>query len=282
MLISPKRSVFYEILSAAIDDLLEYGFDSKERLDMWLKKLASAAYGTLIPESVLERALKDTLQRVFERSVKPGKLMQVHPGVSQFTLAQVKPALRAELDRRILASANLIRLNREASVARTLQRFAGWASSIPSGGTEVAKRREVKQEIRRGISGLPFEERRVVGDQGMKLVAAVNNIIAIDGGAIALIWHHVMERGHGYQPRPEHVARNGKVYVLRDNWAIQKGFMKLAGAQYYDEVTAVGEEISCRCSAEFLYTLRDLPETMLTAASKEALLEARKTIRRFA
>lgn len=274
-----KGGGFYEVLNAAITDLMEHGFDSQERLDSWLQKLSAAARQSLIPEGVLQRSLTDALNQVYWRNVGGSKLMKAHPGVSQFTLEMIKPKLRAELDRRILASASLIKLNREASIARTLQRFAGWASSVPIGGTEIAKRKEIKQTIRRGIAGLSFEERRVVADQGHRLTAAINDIVATDGGAIAFIWRHVMERGHGYQPRPDHVKRNGKVYLLRESWARERGFVKPGPAGYSDEITQPAEEISCRCSAEYLYTLRDLPPGMLTAAGKAALMEARVAIK---
>jgi hypothetical protein len=270
------RTEFFAVVTAAVDDLLENGFDSQERLDMWLERIQAAARRALISERDLTRTLQNTLGQIYERTTRTAKLIKAHPGVSQFTIELIRPKLRAELDRRILASANLIKLNRDASIARTLKRFAGWATSIPIGGTEVGQRKETKELIRKGISALPFEERRVIIDQGHKLTAAVNDIVAQDGGAIALIWHHVMERGDGYDPRPEHVARNGKIYVLRDNWAIKEGLMKLAGAIYYDTITAVSEEVYCRCTAEYLYALRDLPAEMLTAKGRLALASARK------
>ena len=241
------RAEFYRILTAAIEDLTDHGFDSQVRLEEWLERLRRAAAASLVPEHVLERNLKDVLERVYRRTVEGLKLIQMHPAVSRYTLERVKPKLRAELDRRIMASANLIRLNRQASIERTLQRFAGWATSIPIGGTEVTKKREEQRRIRRGIAGLSFEERRVTIDQGHKLVAAINDIVAQDGGAIALTWRHVNEGPPAYDARPNHVARDGHIFVLRDNWAMQKGLMKLAGRKYYDQVTAVGEEPFCRC-----------------------------------
>ena len=274
------RSKFYEILNDAIADLLINGFDSKDRLEHWLDRLSVAAQNALIPESVLERALRSQLAKVYERTVKTGSVMRRHPGIEAFTIERIKPSLRAELDRRILASASLIKLNRKASVQRTLQRFAGWATSIPIGGTEVAQREEAKKSIRRGIAGLPFEERRVIINQGHKLAAAINDIIARDGGAIILIWHHVMERTPGYQPRPEHVARNGVIFVLRDSWAIKAGLIKLDGHQYYDQVTAVGEEPFCRCFAQYRYNLQDVPEGMLTAKGRDELKRVRAQLRR--
>lgn len=269
---------FYEVLNEAIDDLLEYGFDSEERLNRWLTLLAQAMRGSLVPEKTLQRALRDVLERTFKKYATPAALLRLHNGIEAFTLKQIQPKLREELDRRIFASANLIKLNRQASIQRTLQRFAGWATSVPRGGTEAQTRKSAKEEIKRGIGALPFEERRVVIDQGHKLVAAINEIVAVDGGAIAAIWRHVPERRPAYDARPQHVARHGKIYLLRNSWARTRGFVK-GGAGLTDEVTQPGEEIFCRCFWEFLYTLRDLPTDMLTTKGKEALLEARATIR---
>lgn len=273
----PKRprDLFYETLTAAISDLMEHGFDSQQRLDEWLRKLETAARAMLVPESVLQRSLRDMLSRVYERTVEGDVLTNRHSGISQYTLASIKPKLRAELDRRILASANLIRLNRESSIQKTLQRFAGWATSIPIGGTDVADRAEAKKNIRRGIAGLSFEERRVIIDQGHKLSSAINDIVAMDGGAIAAIWRHVREGG-GYQARPEHEKRNGTVFVIRDNWALRKGLMKLAGAKYTDQIEAPAELPFCRCAYEYLYALRSLPTEMLTKKGVEALVLTRQ------
>jgi hypothetical protein len=273
-----SREIFYQVLSAAIDDLMEHGFDSQERLDRWLFQLREAARHALVPEAVLVRALSDSLGMVFRRSTTDRKLLQMHPGISQFTINNIKPALRAELNRRIQASASLITLNRDASIARTLQRFAGWGSSVPIGGTEVAKRKEVKQTIRRGIAALPFEERRVVIDQGHKLVAAINDIVATDGGAISMTWKHVHESSQAYQPRPEHVARDGKVFLIRGSWAHKQGLVKPTHG-YTDEIEAPAELPFCRCTGVYGFTLRDLPSSMLTAKGASHLAQARAQLR---
>jgi hypothetical protein len=269
------KEKFYEVVTAAIADLSECGFDSQARLDGWLRRLEAAARQALVSEQVLQEALKAALVGTYRRLLEGG-LARRHRGIDQYTLASIKPKLRAELDRRILAAAGLIRLNREASVARTLQRFAGWATSIPLGGTEVPRRREATRSVRKGVAALPFEERRVIVDQSYKLVSAINDLVATDGGAIAAVWRHVKEAN--YDARPEHLARDGKVFVLRDNWALKKGYMKLSGARYMDQVTAPGEEIFCRCRYEYLYTLRDLPGRMLTERGRVALAQARHTL----
>jgi hypothetical protein len=275
-----SREAFYQVITAAINDLLEHGYDSQQRLDQWFQRINQAARQSLIPESVLNRSLQDMLLKVFNRTVGGEALLKRHPGVSQFTLQSVKPKLRAELDRRILASANLIKLNREAAIQQTLQRVAAWATSIPIGGTEVAKRAEIKKTVRRGIAGLGFRERRVIVDQGHKLAAAINEIVAVDGGAIAGEWHHVIEGPPSYDSRPDHVARNKKVYLIRGSWAHKEKLVKPGPAGHTDQITAPGEEVYCSCWYTFLYNLRDLPTAMLTKKGAEKLAEVRAQIRR--
>lgn len=275
------RPNFNAVLSEAIADFLECGFDSQKRIDHWLQKLEVAARASLVPEAVLQRQLKDALTRTYLRLVEGKKLISLHPGISKFTLAAIKPKLRAELDRRILASADLIRLNRKKSIEQTLQRFAGWATSIPIGGTRAIAKGESSLAIKRGLSGLPFEERRVIIDQGHKLTAAVNDILAVDGGAIAMRWHHIKEASDAYTPRPEHEARDGKIYLIRNNWALKKGLMKPAGRKYTDEVTAPAQEPFCRCTGQYIYNLRDLPAEMITQKGREELERVRAQIARF-
>ena len=273
----PPRNNFYQVLSNAIADLTEHGFDSQQRLDDWMQRLEVAARASLVLRSVLENALREALTRVFERSTTTANLLKTHKGISQYTLQIVKPKLRAELDRRILAGVSLIKLHRETAVQQALGRLAGWATSIPIGGSNVVNKTEEAAAVRRSIAGLSFIDRRVVIDQGHKLSAAISEIVAVDGGAIVGKWRHVMEGG-GYQARPEHVARNNHIYVLRDNWAMQQGLMKLAGRQYYDEITAAGQEVYCRCTVVWMHALRDLPPEMLTNKGRDELARVKAVI----
>lgn len=269
-----SRRRFYQIVAAAIADFTEYGFDSQERLERWLAELRRAALAALVPEHALEELLKASLGRAFRAATSAVVLQEKHRGIEPFKLEQIRYGLHAELRRRILSSANLIRLHREASVERTLQRFAGWASSIPAGGTRAVNRSETAEHVRRSIAGLPFEERRVIIDQGHKLVASVNDIVARDGGAIAMVWHHVKEGPPAYAARPEHVARNGKIFVIRDNWALKDGLMKLAGRPYLDEVDQPAEAPFCRCSGRYLYVPSALPPEMWTAKGRALILRS--------
>ena len=268
---------FYQVLTAAVDDLTRNGFDDLTRVQLWVKRLREAATRSLIPEHELRERLASTLGQTYQRLVESGTILERHPDIGRFTLQRVKPQLRSELDRRIAASANLIRLNREQAIESTLRRFQGWASSIPAGGTNAVERVKTKTEIRKSLASLPYEERRVVIDQTHKLTNSLSNLLASEGGAIAAVWHSKY-RQPGYHFRPDHKDRDGKIYVIRDNWALKRGLMKLAGRQYTDQLTMPGEEVFCRCEYQYIYNLGSLPSDMLTDLGRESLAEVRRML----
>lgn len=272
---SDKPQTFYEVLTDAVNDLTENGYSSEEQLEGWLAKLRAAAYRSLTPTYVLEAELRNLLTTTYKRLVEKGGIFRYHPGVEKFTLAKVKPKLRAELDRRILASANLIKLNRTEAIETTLRRFSGWSTSIPPGGTEATKKVQTKTDIRKSLSQLSFVERRVAIDQGHKFVANLNDILAEDGGAIAAEWHSHWRQGN-YNYRKDHKERDEKVYLIRGNWASQQGLVRASRDGYFDEITKPAEEVYCRCFATYIYSPRRLPRDMLTdrGAEKFGLREA--------
>lgn len=270
----PDPRSFQEVLSAAIDDLVENGFDSMERVARWTRELRAAAERSLISPASLEQTLREGLAGIYKRMVDQEGLLRYNPGVERFRLEQIKPKLRGELDRRIAASADLIKLNRQEAIEKTLRRFQGWSTSIPAGGTKQVDRREQKKAVRKSMASLPFEERRVLIDQGHKLTAAISEIVASDGGAIAGRWRSNW-RQPGYDYRDAHKERDEKVYLIRDSWAHRAGLVKKGKPGYYDEITAAGEEPFCRCYVVWLYALRELPEEMLTAKGRTALADVR-------
>lgn len=271
-------STFYEVITAAIADMAQHGYDSQERVELWAARIRAAARAALIPEPKLNNMLERTFKGVYANMVERGRMLKQHQGIARFTLDWVKPRLRAELDRRIMASANLIKLNRVAAIEKTLQRFQGWSTSIPAGGSRAVDKPEVKADLRKAMAQLPFEERRVLIDQGHKFNAALNNILAVDGGALAMMWHsHWRQPGYNY--RKDHKERDQHIYLLRESWAKEKGYIKPGPDGYYDQITQVGEEPFCRCNATYLYALRDLPANMVTQKGADELARVRAAIR---
>jgi hypothetical protein len=269
------KATFSEVLRAAVADLAEHGYDDRARVDAWLLKLREAAEASLIPETQLRARLAKGFGSKFHRYLSSNQLLKRHRNLDRFTIKQVAPQLRRELDKRIMASARLIVLNRDSAIQKTLQRFEGWATAIPKGGSRNVDRKEANAGIGKAIRGIPFEERRVAVDQGHKLIASVDETLAVAGDAIAAVFRsHWREIGYDYRLR--HKQFDGRIFVVRDNWAMGDGLMKLGGRVYTDQIERPAELPFCRCYYTYLYSLADLPTDMLTAKGKMALQQRRK------
>jgi hypothetical protein len=247
----------------------EKGFQSESDLAQWLLKLHAALDRELPTDRYFKAQLDAALGRIFAREVKSGIAKRV-PGVSRYTLDRLAPSLRAELDRRIFAGVDLIKLNRQAAVLKTLQRFQGWVSSIPPHGIAGTNFREVTREIVKPAAQVRYEARRVSIDQGHKLSAAVAHTVAKAAGAVAGIWHDRGEFDHGYDARPEHLKRSGTLYLTRDSWALNEGLIAKRKVAYYDDLPDQAAVLPfCSCYVTWITSLHELPETMLTAKGRE-------------
>lgn len=269
-----KWGKFYAVLTEAVRDMTENGFDGVKRLEGWVIQIREAAAESMAPLYEVELELAKALGAVYAKLVDKGGLLKLNPDMKRFNLERVRPELRAELDRRIMGSAGLIKLNRERAVEQTMQRFQGWATSIPAGGSKAVNRGETKTDIRKSLASLPFTERRLNIDQGHKLASALNDVVAKGNGAIAAVWHsHWREKNYNF--REDHKERDAEIYAVRGNWAQAKGLMKPGPNGYTDEITQPGEEVYCRCFYQYLFHLRELPPDMITKKGESELERVR-------
>jgi hypothetical protein len=273
----PVSRSFYDVVADAVRDVAEHGFDSEERVARWAAAIRDAARASLVSPSALSARLREALGAVYRAQVDGGKILKLHPGVSRFTLASVAPRLHAELERRLAASADLIVLNRERAVEETLQRFRGWSSSVPAGGSRATNKTEEAATVRRALSSLPFVERRCAVDQSFKFVAALSDVIAKDAGAIGMIWRSHW-RQPGYDYREDHRERDGRTYPVRGSWAAEAGFVRPGADGWLDEITQPGQEVSCRCFGTYIYALGRLPHELLTRRGEDELKRVREAV----
>jgi hypothetical protein len=185
------------------------------------------------------------------------------------TFPELVYKMRNELDRRIAASADLIKIRREESLAATMRRWRGWASSVPPGGTPTPPSNETNLLLK-DFRKVRFETNRLNIDQGHKLNSSLNATLAESTGAIAGLWHSNWKQLN-YNYRPDHKDRDLKLYTIRGNWAMVQGLMKAGPDGYADEITQPAEEVYCRCWYQYIYNLDRLPEAMLTEKGKKAL-----------
>jgi hypothetical protein len=259
---------FRTLIMEALRWFATNGYSSEGVLQDWLLRLHRALERELPTDAATKTQISNALAKVFDREIKSGIVKRV-PGVTRYTLDRVAPALRAELDRRIFASVDLIKLNKAAATQKTLQRFSGWVTSVPAGGMAKPDIREVAQDILKPSKQVRFEARRVAIDQGAKLSQNVAKVVSIHAGAIAGIWHDRGQYDKSYDYRPDHLERSGKLFLVRDSWAMNEGLIAKRGLQYMDEITEPAQEIYCSCWYEFVTSPKALPETLLTAKGRE-------------
>lgn len=259
---------FNSVLSDAIRDVADRGYTDAEEIDLWLERLRRAADAKLPRDPEIAARIRADFGRIYARLLRSRKLQERVPGVGAYTIAMVHLDLRAELDRRILAAADLIKLHRREAVEKTLQRFSGWATSIPPGGEGEIDKRSMRRDIGKSVAQFGFERRRVAIDQAAKLSANVSDIVAVGNGAIAAEWRHIHQAG--YDGRPEHVARDGRVFAIRDSWAWTQGLIKHSWPTT-DSIDRPAELPFCQCSFRYVSSLRRIPDEMLTKKGQDWL-----------
>lgn len=268
-----KSKSFFAVLTEAINHFVENGFTSQAELDRWTIALKKSLLKTIGKKETVDARVRKSLKNVYRHLVIDKKIIKQNKGVSKFSVDKLKPTMRRDLEKRIMASTRLIKLNREVAVANTLRRFQGWATSIPKGGSKAPDIKKEKTKIRKSLTKVTFEEKRVTIDQSQKFASSLNAVIAEDNGAIAAVWHSRW-RTAGYNYRHDHKERDGKMYVIRNNWAMRKGLMKLGDLSYNDTITQPAEEVYCQCRYTYIYSIDKLPEELLTEKGKELLAKA--------
>jgi len=261
------RPNFRTLLLEALREFGEKGYSNPADLHDWLIRLHAALEYELPTDEFTRRQLTKVLTQVFFRDLKGGLVKRV-PGISRYTLDRIAPSLRAELDRRIFAGVDLIRLNRRKVTQQTLQRFSGWVTSVPKGGRPKPDIREAASNIGKSVAQVKYEARRVAIDQGHKLSAAIAHVAAGAQGAIAAIWHDRGEHDHSYDARPAHLKRSGTMFLVRGSWAMADGLVKKGGLSYTDEIEQPAELPGCSCFYEYVSTPHALPDELLTAKGR--------------
>lgn len=267
---------FTRTVREAVKFFLRNGYTSRQELEQWQAIIRQAAESETDDDYM--SMVSDRLSKTYDLQVSKAGALERHKGLSRFTLNYMEPKLRSELDRRILASADLIKLNRTAAINKTVQRFSGWATSIPvqdyvGGGLSASSRSGIvanAQHIQKSAEQVEYEARRVMIDQSHKLIANIDKIIATGNNAIAAEWHSHWRQPR-YDYREDHKERDKLVYLIRGNWAQKNGYVKAGPAGYLDEITQPGEEVFCRCYVTYLYNLRSIPEDMLTQRGRKFL-----------
>ena len=264
--------LFLALLMLAINHYQEQGYTSETDLKRWVKILKESAEKSVKSPIKLEKGTKSALNGTYKRLITQKNALKRHKGINKSTLDKFAPIFKKELDRRILVSQNIIDLHRETAINDTIRKFQGWATSIPPGGSSAVDKIEERSRIKKALIALPYLVDNVIHDQEHKLSTVIHELIAEKGGAIAMVWHSLW-RLPGYKYRPDHKEKDQQIYLLKDSWARQKG---LVAGTYYEDDVAVGVLPNCKCFAEYIYDVSELPTTLLTSKGQEWIAQKAK------
>jgi hypothetical protein len=147
---------------------------------------------------------------------------------------------------------------------------------VPIGGTKdraiTGQVSEIKEEIRQ----LAKWDKLFNIYKAESFPSEVEYLFALEGKPIAAIWRYSEADEQGeYRKTYSHKERDGRVYVVRDNWALAKGLMTAEPYGYIDEVSHPNQEIGCMCSLQWLYAISDLPTNMVTEKGVSELKRVR-------
>lgn len=143
--------------------------------------------------------------------------------------------------------------------------LASFLVAVPVGGTTDKAIKSQITEIKRGFRSLCDWDRLFCVYKRTSLVAAVEEIFALERQPIAAIWHYNTVDEDSDAPRNDHRRLDRHIYAVRGNWAIKGGLMRVGQFGYVDDISMPPQqEIGCTCEYEWLYSIRELPGDMLT------------------
>ena len=238
------------------------GDPDMDELVRWLEKLR-LALGQEMPSNTDILHLVQRYMRGKYRQITK-TIRQRHKGieVARFGPEMIEAQFRPYLAERINASVQLIKLNREEEIAKQLRRFAGWATGAAESKRGKDDFAELEKGTRKALSSQTYVRRRVCIDQGHKLLAAIDDTIALQYGAIAKEWRHIIPHA-GYDSRKEHLERNHKVYAVKGSPELKEKHMKVGAAGYVEDLPdQPGELPYCSCFYRNIYDVDDLPADM--------------------
>ena len=155
-------------------------------------------------------------------------------------------------------------------IARLQVMLKEFLEQVPSGGTKDKTTRSRIAEIKRELRSLAKWDRLFYAYKVISFPAEIEHIFVLASHEpVAAIWHYSDLDAQGeYQKTYNHQQRDGRVYAVRDSWAIEKSLMKVGQAGYLDEISRPGQEIGCMCSLEWVTSLPNVPAEMLTAKAR--------------
>ncbi len=276
------------LLSFAEKMLKENRFDkaTASQLEKMIKEFRTASKDKL--KTFMKRVAPNVryiIKKEYNKFVKGG-YAKTNPTLASYRLNDLKPKFRKELDDAVKNSLSMIKTQNEQTTLKLEQRFRNWMI-VPTkemrSAQGIAERITKKNEAARSADKhIKF----VVKDQYRKMIGSMDEITAKENQAIGLVWmtrkdNRVVGKPGGLYPvvkqpqvHGDHYDREGVFYLLRDTWAIKKGFVVPRDGVIYLDALPDGrpsEPIGCRCLGSNIYSLDKIPNKYRGCLTKKGL-----------
>ncbi len=194
-----------------------------------------------------------------------------------------KTVLR-ELERRQKMCFDLIKDKQQKNIDEIKRRILGWSTEIQTKtkGDEFAKGFKESIDMPKISTEFTKHEAFILRDQNAKMLSNIDYITHTKEGAIGFFWKtredkRVVGNPTGLYPKGNamhnnHYIREGKFFMIRDNWAQKQGLVKkISDVMYVDEIPdgIPANGINCRCVAMYVLEVEDVPTEILTNKGRE-------------
>lgn len=171
------------------------------------------------------------------------------------------PSLLATLTERCNGCIENYRKQSQLFCDRQIEKFQNlvfdFFRRVPAGGSKNKLLRSHISKINKQLRTLSKWPELFYIYKQTSFPAELEHVFALDGGAIAAIWHYSQADEEGeFQKTYDHRQRDNREYAARDNWAIGKGLMQPGSNGYLDEITLPKQEVGCCCYRVFVYPAR--------------------------
>lgn len=201
-------------------------------------------------------------------------------GLKGWRLEKIKPALRKEYKKSLLANILLITTQNESMMSLLRSRFTDWI--LKSSRDQNADSLKKALDITQATAKVNKRVNMIIKDQTRKSLNTYDEVVAKEYEAIGFIWNTRRDKkvvgnptglypGNGNEKHRNHYERQGKFYFYKDTWAIKKGLINTKAknfkwAEFEDGMPGI--PINCRCFAYNIYDIEDVPKEFLKKNKK--------------
>lgn len=203
-------------------------------------------------------------------------------GLKGYYINKLKPQFKDELINRINFSLSLIKTQDKKTMEQLSERFLNWLNNETMQGNKesLAQTLSIHKTQQKNDKHYKF----ILKDQTQKMFTSFDNIIANEYKAIGFYWRtrrdkRVVGNPSGLYPKVideeahgNHYKRAGKFYFYENTQYLKQGLFdkgKIEYAKFNDGMP--GAPIGCRCYAENVYNIEDVPSEYLTKKGKQYL-----------